>query len=165
MKLTILAAALAFAIPLSACKGKGPGAEPAPATDALVRVKVPEAKCEVAIPSNMVIAGPKASGFTIVEKGKDPDFHGMLIVIMPVGPMGSLAPPDATEVKTLKDKTNPDGSVEREGSYKNAVQTLHTAEYAYPIGKEWLYCQIAAAKPERRDQVAKLCSGLAPIAL
>jgi len=148
-----------IAATLAAC-GKG-GAADAP----LVRVQIPELKCEVAIPSNMEIVDAKPSGFWIVEKGKN-KMDGMLIAITPVGPMPKASvPPDATDVKSLKDKTNPDGSVEREGSYKNKYQTLHTAEYAFPLGKEWIHCNISAALPARRDEVAKLCSTLAPKAL
>jgi hypothetical protein len=145
--------------------GCSKGGEGAGGDQALVRVKVPEAKCEVAIPANMVIADAKESGFKIVEKGKDPTFDGMLIAITPIEPMGNLAPPDATDVKMDKDKKNPDGSVEREGSYKTSIQSFYAAEYAYPIGKDWLHCNIRAAKAERRDEVAKLCRGLAPKAL
>jgi len=133
---------------------------------ALVRVQVPEAKCEVAIPSNMEIVDAKASGFTIVEKGKNAKLDGMLIAMTPVGPMGGIAPPDAKDVKTDKEEKSPDGAVAREGSFANAYQTLYVAEYAYPISKEsWLHCKIQAAKAERRDSVAKLCRGLAPKAL
>lgn len=166
MKLPLRAAAacLLLAATLSGCKSKSASADPSSGPAARVRVKVPEAKCELAIPANMVIADAKASGFKIVEKGKDPTFDGTSIVIMPVGPMGGIAPPDATDVKVTKDQKS-DTVVAREGSYKNAVQTLHVAEYSYALGKEWLSCKIAAAKPERRDQVAQLCAGLAPTAL
>jgi hypothetical protein len=152
---------------LAGCNKADPGAKPDPAQGgALVRVQVPEAKCEVAIPANMTIAKAKASGFTIVEKGKDPGFDGMLIVIMPMASKCSVAPPDATDVKIDKDTKGPDGSVACEGSYRNAYQTLHVAEYVYPIGTgNWLYCKISAAKAERRDDVARLCRGLAPKAL
>lgn len=67
--------------------------------------------------------------------------------------------------RTDKDEKGADGAVVREGSYRNAVQTLYVAKYAYPVGKEWLPCNISAAKAERRDAVAKLCRGLAPKAL
>jgi hypothetical protein len=165
LPLVVFAACLALSGAISGCKSKSAAADPASGPAAPARVKVPEAKCEVALPANMIIADAKASGFKIVEKGKDPTFHGMLVVVMPVGPIGSLAPPDATDVQVLKDQKNPDGSVAREGSYKTAVQTLHVAEYVYPVGKEWLHCKIAAAKPERRDEIARLCAGLAPTAL
>ncbi|MRG96161.1 hypothetical protein [Polyangium spumosum] len=132
----------------------------------LVRVKVPEAKCEVAIPANMEIVDAKASGFWIVEKGKNAKLDGMLISMTPVGPMGDLAPPGSSDVKVDKDEKNPDGSAAREGSYKTSVQSFFVAEYAYPISKEsWLHCNIKAAKAEDRDSVAKLCRTLAPKAL
>lgn len=130
-----------------------------------MRVKVPEAKCEVAIPANMVIEGAKPSGFTIVERGKKAALDGTLIVVMPVGPVGGPTPPDATDVKTLKDEKSADGAVAREGSFNNGIQVLHFAEYVYPVGGEWLHCKIQAAKPEDRDETAALCRGLAPKAL
>jgi hypothetical protein len=159
-----LASLFAAAVALAGC-GKRPGGGGGSAgagEQALVRVRVPEAKCEVAIPATMTIANAKESAFRIVEKGKDPTFDGMLVVITPVGAGHAFAPPDATDVKIDKDKTNPDGSAELEGSYRNAVQTLFVAEYTYPLGKSWLHCNISAAKVERRNSVAKLCGGLAP---
>ncbi|MDI1430411.1 hypothetical protein [Polyangium sorediatum] len=158
MKSSIQAAASMFVV-AAALVGCGKGEE------ALVRVQVPEAKCEVAIPGNMTIADASAGGFYVVEKGKNAKFDGMLLAVTPVAPMGGIAPPDAKDVKLDKDEKNPDGSVAREGSYKTDIQSFYVAEYAYPIGKDWLHCTIKAAKPERRDQVAKLCRVLAPKAL
>jgi hypothetical protein len=159
-----LVSCLAAVAALAGCKG-GAGPGPAGAEPPRVRVAVPEAKCEVAIPPRMTIVGAKATGFTLVEKGKNPDLDGMLIVVMPIGPVGGFAPPGALDVKILKDAKGPDGAVAREGSYLNGVQTLHTAEYVYPIGNQWLHCTIRAARTERRDEVARLCAGLAPKAL
>ena len=153
-----IAPLFAFAFALAGC-GKGEGSA------APVRVQVPELKCEVAIPGNMEIVDAKASGFWIVEKGKNAKLDGMLVAVTPVGPMGDLAPPGSTDVKIDKDQKNPDGSAAREGSYKTSVQTFYVAEYAYPIGKDWLHCNIKAAKVEDRNSVAKLCSTLAPKAL
>ena len=150
-----------------ACKGKDEGApsksDPGTATSSEVaRVKVTEAGCEVGVPGGMEVVKASANGFTLVPKGKDPLFNGTLINIMPIGSMGSIAPPDAKDLKMTKDKKGPDGSVEREGSFNNGVQTLHVAEYVYPLGKDYLHCKIQAAKAERRDEVAKVCAGLAP---
>ncbi|MDI1444154.1 hypothetical protein [Polyangium sp. 6x1] len=150
-----IASMVVVAAALAGC-GKG--------EEALVRVQVPEAKCEVAIPGNMSITDASASGFWVVPKGKS-KLDGMLVAVTPVGQMGDLAPPDAQDVKVDKDQKNPDGSAAREGSYKTAVQSFYVAEYAYPIGKDWLHCNIKAAKVERRDEVAKLCRVLAPKAL
>lgn len=152
---------------LLACKGKDEGAstksEPSASTASEVtRVKVVEAGCEVGVPGGMEVVKASANGFTLVPKGKDPLFNGTLINILPIGSMGSIAPPDAKDLKMTKDKKNPDGSVEREGSFNNGIQTLHVAEYVYPLGKDYLHCKIQAAKPERRDEVAKVCAGLGP---
>ncbi|MDC3962123.1 hypothetical protein KEG38_50360 [Polyangium jinanense] len=157
MKSSIHAVASMFVV-AAALTGCGKGEE------AVVRVQVPEVKAEVAIPGNMEIKEASASGFWVVPKGKD-KFDGMLVAVTPVAPMGNLAPPDAQDVKVDKDQKNPDGSAAREGSYKTAVQTFYVAEYAYPIGKDWLHCNIKAAKVERRDEAAKICRVLAPKAL
>ncbi|HVK69149.1 MAG TPA: hypothetical protein VM694_32045 [Polyangium sp.] len=157
MKSSIHAAASMFVV-AAALTGCGKGEE------AVVRVQVPEAKCEVAIPGDMTVTEASASGFWVVPKGKG-KLDGMLVAVTPVAPMGDPAPPDAKDVKFEKNEKNPDGSVAREGSYKNEVQSFYVAEYAYPIGKDWLHCTIKAAKPERRDQVAKICRVLAPKAL
>jgi hypothetical protein len=113
----------------------------------------------------MSIVEPKPSGFTIVEKGKDPLFEGMIITLMPIEPTGSFAPPDATDVKVIKDTKNPDGGLEQEGSYKTSVQIFHIARNVHPLGKEWLYCEFKSATPEPRDERAKLCRELAPAPL
>lgn len=157
MKSSIHAVASVFVV-AAALAGCGKGEE------ALVRVQVPEAKCEVAIPESMTISDASAGGFWVVPKGKS-KLDGMLVAVTPVGPMGDLAPPDAQDVKIEKDQKNPDGSAAREGSYKTAIQSFYVAEYAYPIGKDWLHCNIKAAKVERRDEAAKICRVLAPKAL
>ncbi len=148
-----------------ACKGKDEGAstsDPGSSAASVARVKIPEAGCEIGVPSGMEVAKASANGFTLVPKGKNPLFDGTLVNILPVGSMGSIAPPDAKDLKMSKDKKNADGSVEREGSFNNGIQTLHVAEYVYPLGKDFLHCKIQAGKAERRDEVAKVCSALAP---
>lgn len=157
--------ALASLLLIVSCKNNEDGAsakkEPGPSSE-VTRVKVAEAGCEIGAPAGMTVAKASAHGFTLVAKGKDPLFDGVLVNIMPIGAMGSLAPPDAKDVKTTKDTKGPDGAVAREGSFNNGVQTLHVAEYVYPLGTDFLHCKIQAAKPERRDEVAKICAGLTP---
>jgi hypothetical protein len=155
---------LAALAALAGCTGSTGGGA-AGAAPPRVRVPVPAAKCEVALPANMTVVKAQASGFTLVEQGKNPDLDGMLIVVMPIGPVGGFTPPGAIDVKILKDVKGPDGAVAREWSYNNGLQTLHAAEYVYPIGNQWLHCKISAARTERRDEVARLCAGLAPKAL
>jgi hypothetical protein len=147
------------ALALAGC-GKGDG-NAAASNAPRVRVQVPEAKCEVAIPETMTVTEASASGFWIIEKGKD-KFSGMLIAITPVGAMDGVAPPGATDVAVQKDQKNPDGSVEREATYKGPNgQTMYMAEYIWPVGKDFAHCNINAKDAARRDSVAKLCSGLA----
>lgn len=148
---------------LAACKGGASEGASTGATGDVVRVKVPEAKCEIAIPAGATIIEAKATSFKVLEKGKNALMDAVFVQVMPVAPEAKLpAPPNATDVKETKNKSGADGSIAVEGSFNNGVQVLHVAQYAYPLGKEWLQCTIQAAKPERRDVVAHVCSGLAP---